>query len=393
MFPDGTPLRGEYAKALACHERALLYADNADLVDKIVKRQEPPNLPSTSNPNIEELARCAHITFLYQEAAELLLERLDSVSILYASHSSTVEKLEKIRILRNGKLRKSPIKIGDRDQHVTGLSEDFVSSRFKSIIDMLRRRSELMEAHFLSNPSAIFDLRLRKCYERDWEGLNNICRLFMEEINYLRSRIDDFIKISISDAGLRRARLSIYIAVAALCLNLGVNLLKGSKPPEANQTHSDNIDKSDMRELEAVLEKINTNVANIHKDIGSYAENELQLSGSMSTVIVAQLQQMNARLGNIKDSAQTLSQQEQVITNLQSEIKTLDSMVSALTTGTNSRPPLITPADFNRVLDKLDEVKSSVISVADAVKKKEIPAAKVEVHTWGVGVIKSMPRQ
>ena len=217
MFPDDDDvLYKEYGKALSCHERAMLFAASPTILDEVRQRREPPDLRSTE-ANLHDLDRCDHITFLYGEAVELLASRLKAVADNYDTQCSAIEQLAQ-------KLKTVPVIAADRDQNSTDLSRKIIFSRLKKLGADINSRTRALKKQFEADPKLELNEENKKCYKRDWLGLDNMCRLLMEEITYLRSRVDEFVKISISARSLARARkaiiLSAIFAIAAICANI-----------------------------------------------------------------------------------------------------------------------------------------------------------------------------
>jgi hypothetical protein len=275
--------------------------------------------------------------------------------------------------------------VGDRDEKSTDESGELVRARFGALVSFIRKRNAELKRNFVANPAAVLDFKLRQYYKRDWEGLNSICRLLMEEITFLQNRIDNFITVSISHASLRNAILAIWVSIVLTGFGMVLSSHKHKTPGNG-----------DIHKVAKALGKINTNVKRIPKAIAAHAENETLLSGSATSAIAGQLEQINTNLKNISDTSKTSPQQEQAIAILQPEITAINQEISALASATNSKlTSIVPPPNLAPILDKLDEIKGAVNSLADTIKQKEsVPSAtpeESELHGWGVGYLRFRP--
>ena len=188
-WPEDTdPLRKDYGRALSCYERALLFAS---------KRPEPSIFFSAPTPQAGQqdagpdaasssLDQHGRITSIYDEAGRMLHDRLEETYVDYLKIESQGRALN--------------IKLADRDPVFIKDSRELVWDSFKELLSVARSRGSAKPPRDIDH------------YRSDWEGLNNICRLLMEEISFLRSRIDSFVNIQTAIKRLQWAWRAIGIA-------------------------------------------------------------------------------------------------------------------------------------------------------------------------------------
>jgi len=149
MFADQPALREELGKAWSCYEKALFYASTLAV----------PVVASSDDSY-------SFITDLYLGAFYLLFMRLEHVLRLYNQ-------------LRT-EMQSRGISIPDRDERLIYHSRSAIGDNFLKITVDIR-------ADYKKNLPLN---RVAEKFRLNWTGLNNICRLTMEEITYLSGRVD-----------------------------------------------------------------------------------------------------------------------------------------------------------------------------------------------------------
>ncbi len=186
-------LNAEYGKALNCNERALFYAEA--LPDGFPLKIKDFGLgdsikPDQTNTRANVVEICANINNLYSLSGLMLYIRLGTAIATYAKLADQVSNTER----------------PERSKSMTLDSTNIIRSRFKALHDSIdidiRKSSNIV--HLVNDCSSA------------WEGLNNMCRLFMDEITYLSVRIDDLNNRLETKESLNKAEESLLNAEVSL---------------------------------------------------------------------------------------------------------------------------------------------------------------------------------
>lgn len=142
----------------------------------------------------------SYIHSIYFQSYEILIDRLADVT----------EKYQPIR----KKLQKKGIG-GDRDIGAIIASKERVMRRHK---DLLRSADPLDTDAPNADGKRSFEE-----YCRIWEGLEHICRLYMDEITYLGGRINDFNNIKLGRKSLRLAYIGVIVSMILTFLSVVIS--------------------------------------------------------------------------------------------------------------------------------------------------------------------------
>lgn len=336
MLSHGNLLRVEYGRALACNERSLFFGTASKPKTSLGGQL------GTQSTRKKSTGPFALINALYSDAGSTLLNRLEVVTEDYFV-------LEK-------ELKNRGIIIADRGEQFIQQSRAKVSQNFR---DLETETDEI--AVRLASHSAKFR---RLAYCQNWVGLNNMCHLFMDEISYLSSRIDDFHNLisahdssKASVASLNAAHSAVKWAKITLVATVALALFSPLMSKLSNDVAEAN--KTNKMALDALEARVNS-LADIQNKMNQKQEAGPQIHTVPDINIVAP-----EMPGKLVQSAEVLFQALTKHIELKSKDQDNgghdhDAKQLALSLASGNKP----------VVDKLEEVKTLIDSLRTSVLKK-----------------------
>jgi hypothetical protein len=355
MFPDGNALRVEYGKALSCHERALLFARDESKLDAVTKRAEPPAFTPGTLGIHDDISRCRHITTLYLEASTLLYDRLYALGWSYEALRKQVGKLNKIPIAGGIRYSTIPVTAGDRDFKCSFLSLSVIAQRIAELGSFIEaRNNSLLATYSASAVSITLPREDRKCYVRDWAGLDKICQLLMEEIAYVRARSDEFNKTWISYKSIRNAIWAIVVTILAILANVFKDHFSPPKNDEA----------LDQKTIAAAVMAIPQAISDLKSDLSNKLERPLLVSLSKAAG-----QNEENILNTVKALEQRIKDLENSNDKGAPDFKAIGNSISDLNKSISSAN--------NPVILKMDEIGRSLAQIKSVIETKKFPSIQI----------------
>lgn len=350
MIAHSDILHKEYGRALACYERALLFGIYL-----------PPDPPPKINLSSEK-EELKGEDYVGQRKFELITLHYDnSVHIL----------LNRMKVVRNdyftlyNEVKSRGIITADRNKVSFDKNRRIVVRNLNRLIKETKLFAEKESFTKLSQRSS--------AHSRNWDGLNNMCRLLMDEITYISNRVNDLQGLIKADKSLQAAQKSFSVAhwalwVAVITLVVTTVLFFLDKYGEESEPI-----KSDA-ELHDVLSKVNDRLFDIGKAIDGYVAKQTPSSSfsGLKNDLDERVQSIESEIKIFKEgkALDRINDLEKDISTLSPDAKKLIEKVTGLETELAAIRTAL--AKGESVAEKLTAIDKSIREATQIIKQKDM---------------------
>lgn len=366
-------LRVEHGKALSLYERALFYSLSPDSGNShsLGKKNQKPR-KSNEPPSAYDI-----ITNIYVSSGEIVIRRLEKVTDNYLMVYGQADKLKLI--------------IPDRDEDAVEKSRETVFTKFSELVTFTETAAE---SYKNSLPRKVIPI-----LRNNWLGLNNMCRLFMDEISFLSRRTDEINGLLHSHDSLEKAKetlaktdeslrkadetiklgndnillanetlksskenirwairatiLATALAVASLFFSVYNFVTRNSNPPGSEKT------------LNKILQKISED-GQIKKQTS-----EIDGEGKLNSSLIS----LKAELARIAGAIENLPKDEKFDpTALNGKISDIENRISKLED--RPSPPIPNAPDLSSLNKNTSEIKDAILELRNSINNKRIEIPK-----------------
>lgn len=360
MFGDGNPLREELGKALCCYERALFFAG-------IVPNDTPYNyisiengsLPHNNDPN-KDHDPYAFITSVYADAGEMLFGRLTDVTAKYFRLQDKLNNLASII--------QEIVEIADRDYDSVEKSRRLLLKSNKDLISDTRSKGK---------SSKLQADQLLEAYKLNWVGLNNICRLFMDEITYLCQRVDQFQQLIDSAHQKLESKRAIQFGFFSFWIASLLALAAWRFPVEKEKPAAEKGSRSAAQSLSSELDK---KLFDIENKISSHT---LEHEKSIQAVLLntrAELDKVTQQVASSSVEIHALKENDitRKLEDLTSKMDNIQGLANNIGTSIANNTAQL-PAEVRAVHDKLFSLRGEIEELKISVERKNIPQVNINM--------------